>query len=274
MSSSNSGTMRSTKPSAFQSNMLAGKTALITGAGSGINKGIALHFASHGANVVMVGRRQEKLDETKVEIEALGGKALGCSADVRDYDALAAAAVKGAETFGPYDIVIAGAAGKFIAPASQLSANGFGAVIDIDLKGTFNTFRACSEHFAKTDVSLIAISAPQAVNPMPMQSHACSAKAGIEMLIKSLAVEWGPNGVRVNGLSPGYVEDTVGGNLFMAGDGGETLRKRIPLQRVTNVQEMAEMALMLCSPVSAYMTGHVIALDGGVSLVGAGAWQG
>ncbi|MBA54936.1 MAG: short-chain dehydrogenase [Pseudomonadales bacterium] len=259
--------------SVFQPNQLQGKTALITGAGSGINKGIALHFARHGANVVMVGRRQEKLDATQAEIEAEGGRALGCSADVRDYDALAAAAAKGAEVFGSYSIVIAGAAGNFIAPAVSLSANGFGSVIDIDLKGTFNTFRACSEHFTEADVSLIAISAPQAVNPMPFQTHACSAKAGIEMLIKTLAIEWGPRGVRVNGLSPGYVADTVGGNLFMSEDGGETLKQRIPLQRVTNVQEMAEMALMLCTPVSAYMTGHVVALDGGVSLVGGGAWQ-
>lgn len=259
--------------SVFQPNQLQGKTALLTGAGSGINKGIALHFARHGANLVIVGRRQEKLDGTKAEVEAAGGKVVTYSADVRDYDAMVAAAAKGVEAFGPYSIVIAGAAGNFIAPAASLSANGFGAVIDIDLKGTFNTFRACSDHFADKDVSLIAISAPQAVNPMALQSHACSAKAGIEMLIKTLAIEWGPRGVRVNGLSPGYVADTVGGNLFMSDDGGETLKKRIPLQRVTNVHEMAEMALMLCSPVSAYMTGHVVALDGGVSLVGGGAWQ-
>jgi len=258
----------------FQDNLLNGKTAFITGAGSGINKGIALQFARQGANVVMVGRRQEKLDETAAEIEALGGKALGCSADVRDYEAMAAAAARGAEMFGPFDIVVAGAAGNFIAPAASLSANGFAAVIDIDLKGTFNTFRSCSDHFAERDVSLLAISAPQAVNPMPLQAHACSAKAGIEMLIKTLAVEWGPRGVRVNGLSPGYVADTVGGNLFMSDDAGATLIRRIPLQRVTNVEEMAAMALMLCSPVSAYMTGHIIALDGGVSLVGASAWQG
>lgn len=258
--------------SVFQSNLLAGKTALITGAGSGINKGIALHFARHGANIVMVGRRQEKLDETRVEIEALGGKALGCSADVRDYDGLAAAAAQGAAAFGRYNIVVAGAAGNFIAPADKLSANGFGAVIDIDLKGTFNTFRSCSEYFADSDVSLIAISAPQANNPMPMQSHACAAKAGIEMLIKTLAIEWGPKGVRVNGLSPGYVADTVGGDLFMSEDDGAALKQRIPLQRVTNVSEMAEMALMLSTPVSAYMTGHIIALDGGISLVGGGAW--
>jgi len=258
--------------SVFQSNLLAGKTVLITGAGSGINKGIALHFARHGANIVMVGRRQEKLDETQAEIEALGAKALGCSADVRDYAALAEAAAKGVAAFGPYSVVIAGAAGNFIAPADKLSANGFGAVIDIDLKGTFNTFRACSEHFAAADVSLIAISAPQANNPMPMQSHACAAKAGIEMLIKTLAIEWGPRGVRVNGLSPGYVADTVGGELFMSADDGAALKQKIPLQRVTNVAEMAEMALVLSTPVSAYMTGHIIALDGGISLVGGGAW--
>jgi hypothetical protein len=186
---------------------------------------------------------------------------------------MAAAAAKGVEQFGPYSIVIAGAAGNFIAPAVSLSANGFGTVIDIDLKGSFNTFRCCSDHFAQQDVSLIAISAPQAVNPMPMQSHACSAKAGIEMLVKTLAVEWGARGVRVNGLSPGFVADTVGGNLFVSDDGNDGLKNRIPLQRVTTVDEMAEMALMLCSPVSAYMTGHIIALDGGVSLLGASAWQ-
>lgn len=256
----------------FQPNILQGKTVFITGAGSGINKGIALRFAEHGAKIVMIGRRHEKLDETCAEIRALGGEALGYSADVRDFDALSAAAKQGNEAFGPYSVVVAGAAGNFIAPAEQLSANGFAAVIDIDLKGTFNTFKACSDYFAEMDVSLIAISAPQAVNPMPFQSHACSAKAGIEMLLKTLALEWGPRGVRVNGISPGYVKATVGGELFMSVGGEEQLSKRIPLQRVTSVAEMADMALMLCTPVCGYMTGHIVALDGGVSLLGGGGF--
>lgn len=257
----------------FQPNLLQGKTVFITGAGSGINKGIAKRFAEHGARIVMIGRRQEKLDETAAEIRQAGGQAVGYSADVRDFEALAQAAKNGREQFGPYSIVVAGAAGNFIAPAAQLSANGFAAVIDIDLKGTYNTFKACDEHLAEADVSLIAISAPQAVNPMSMQSHACSAKAGIEMLLKTLALEWGSRGVRVNGISPGYVESTVGGDLFMSGGGRDQLKKRIPLQRVTNVDEMANMALMLCSPVCAYMTGHVVALDGGVSLLGGGGFS-
>ncbi len=258
--------------SVFQPNLLQGKTVFITGAGSGINKGIAKRFAEHGARIVMIGRRQEKLDESCAEIKAAGGEAVGFSADVRHFDALADAAKQGSERFGPYDIVVAGAAGNFVAPAAQLSANGFSSVIDIDLKGTYNTFKACSDFFAEKDVSLIAISAPQAVNPMPMQSHACSAKAGIEMLLKTLAIEWGSRGVRVNGISPGYVEATVGGDLFMNGQGKDLLERRIPLQRVTNVNEMADMALMLCTSVAAYMTGHIVALDGGVSLLGGGGF--
>ena len=257
----------------FNDNLLKGKVALVTGAGSGINKAIAKRFAEQGAKLVIVGRRQQKLDETCAEIEAAGGEAVGFSADVRDYGALGLAAKQGADRFGSYHIVVAGAAGNFVAPAAQLSANGFAAVVDIDLKGTYNTFKACNELLAQEDVSLIAISAPQAVNPMPMQSHACAAKAGIEMLIKTLAIEWGCRGVRVNGISPGYVKDTVGGDLFMQGDAESALAKRIPLQRVTNVEEMANMALMLCTPVCAYMTGHIVALDGGVSLLGGGGFN-
>lgn len=252
----------------FQPNLLKGQTALITGGGSGINRGIAHRFAEHGANVVIVGRTQEKLDQVCEEIKEKGGNAIGCSADVRQYDALAAAAAKGKETFGDYDMVVAGAAGNFVTPANQLSANGYGAVIDIDLKGTFNTFRACYEHFSEKDIRLLAISAPQAVNPMPMQAHACSAKAGIEMLIKTLAVEWGHRGVRVNGISPGFVEGTIGGELFMGPDGGEKARQRLPIQRFATVDEMADMALTLVSPISSYMTGHIVALDGGVALMG------
>lgn len=252
--------------------LLAGQTAFITGGGSGINQGIARRFAEFGAAVVVVGRRQEKLDETVAMIRGAGGKALGVSADVRDWAAMQAAARQGAEAFGPYRIVVAGAAGNFLAPAASLSSNGFAAVVDIDLKGTFHTFRACSDHFAKEDVRCLAISAPQAQVPMPMQSHVCSAKSGVNMLLRTLAIEWGVRGVRVNGISPGYVANTVGGDLLAAGQ-HEKITRHLPIPRFTDVDEMADFALTLVSPLCRYMTGQIVALDGGVELLGGGMMQ-
>lgn len=253
----------------FQGQLLAGQTAFITGGGSGINQGIARRFAEFGARVVVVGRTQAKLDETVRLIREAGGEALGIAADVRDFPAMQAAARQGAEAFGPYRIVIAGAAGNFLAPAAQLSSNGFSAVVDIDLKGTFHTFRATSDHFAKDDVRCMAISAPQAVVPMPLQSHVCSAKAAINMLVKTLAIEWGSRGVRVNAISPGYVANTVGGDLMAAGQ-REKITRYLPIQRFTDVDEMADFALTMVSPLCRYMTGQIVALDGGIELLGGG----
>lgn len=247
--------------------ILSGDVALITGGGSGINQGIARMFAAHGARVVVVGRRQEKLDETCALIQEAGGEAEGFSADVRDFDAMREAATFGARRFGPYSIVVAGAAGNFLSPAAQLSSNGFGAVVDIDLMGTFHTFRACLEHFADENVRCLAITAPQSQVPMPLQSHVCAAKAGVDQLVRSLAMEWGARGVRINALSPGYVEGTVGGDLLAAGN-AEKVQKSLPLSRFATVDEMAGLATVLVSPLTAYMTGQVVALDGGVSLIG------
>ncbi|MFZ5723430.1 MAG: SDR family oxidoreductase [Pseudomonadota bacterium] len=253
----------------LRNDLLAGQTALVTGGGSGINQGIACRFAAFGARVVVVGRRREKLDETVAMIRAAGGEALAAPADVRDYAALHAAAKTGTDVFGPYRIVVAGAAGNFMAPAAQISANGFAAVTDIDLRGTFHTFRAASEFFAADDVRCLAISAPQAEMPMPLQAHVCSAKAGVNMLVRALALEWGARNVRVNGISPGYVANTVGGDLLAAGQ-AERVTKMLPLARFTTVDEMADFALTMVSPLCRYMTGQIVALDGGVSLLGGG----
>ena len=259
--------------SVFQPRLLAGQTALITGASSGINLGIAKRFAEHGANVVVVARNTEKIDRACAEIGARNsGRVLGCSVDVRHYAKLAAQIERAATHFGPLDIVIAGAAGNFLAPAATLSANAFAAVVGIDLLGTFNTFRASFAHLRKPGARLLAISAPQATQPMPLQSHACAAKAGVESLIRTLAVEWGgATGVTVNGISPGTVAGTEGvarlvGNEAMA----RKLTAHLPIPRLATVDELADLALFLVSPLAAYMTGQIIALDGGVSLLGGG----
>lgn len=256
---------------AFAPNLLAGKSALVTGGGSGINLAIAKRFAAHGANVAIIGRTKEKLDGAAAELRALGGKAAGYAADVRDYDALSAAIAAAKNDHGPIDIVVCGAAGNFPAPVLGMSANGFKAVVDIDLLGTFNTCRAAFEHLNRPGASIINISAMQAVSPMAMQAHVCAAKAGVDMLTKCLALEWGSEGVRVNSIAPGAVDDTEGmTRLAPTPEIKKHYTQTIPLRRFAQKDEIADLALFLCSDAAQFITGAVILCDGGQSLSGLG----
>lgn len=254
--------------SIFRTGLLAGRVAFVTGGSSGINKGIVHRFLELGASVVIVARDAARLDAAKAELEqATKGRVVALSADVRDLSAMEAAAQRGVTQLGRYDIVVAGAAGNFPAAAAQMSANAFGSVIDIDLKGTFHTFRACHPHL-NPRARLIAISAPQAVLPMKYQSHACAAKAGIEALVRTLAVEWGGiDGVRANCLSPGLVRATHGAEIFARFAGEEALVGPQPVPRQATLGEVADAAVFLASPAGDYITGHTLAIDGGLSLV-------
>lgn len=253
--------------SAFGSRILDGKVAVITGGGSGINLAIAQRLAEQGASVGLIGRTQEKLDGASREIESAGGRAKGFAADVRDYDALAAAIAGAREAFGQIDILVCGAAGNFPAPALGMSANGFKAVVDIDLLGTFNTCRAAFEHLKRPGASIVNISAMQAFLPMAMQVHVCAAKAGVDMVTRTLAIEWGPMGVRVNSIAPGAVDDTEGmKRLAPTPQAREHFASMIPLRRFAQKKEIADLALFLCSDAAQFITGAVMVCDGGQSL--------
>src|SRR5947209_5697763 len=229
---------------AFATKLLQGKNALITGGGSGINFVIARRFAAHGANVALIGRTKEKLDAAVEEIIKEGGTASAHPVDVREYDALAASIKSAREAHGEIDLVVCGAAGTFPAPVLGMSANGFKAVVDIDLLGTFNTCRAAFEHLRRPGASIINISAMQAFTPMPMQAHVCAAKAGVDMLTKCLAIEWGPQGVRVNSIAPGAVDDTEGvRRLAPTAEIREQFTRGIPLKRFAAKDEIAEVAV-------------------------------
>ena len=252
--------------STFMPRIMEGRVALVTGGGSGINQRIAERLAEQGASVALVGRTQSKLDAVAEGIEAAGGKAAGFAADVRDYDALSRAVVGARERFGALGIVICGAAGNFPALAKSMSANAFKSVIDIDLLGTFNTCRAAFEHLALPGASIVTISAPQAVQAMVMQSHVCAAKAGVDMLTRTLALEWGPLGVRVNGVIPGAVADTEGmDRLAPPGPIREALARQLPLRRVATKDDIADMVIFLCSDAGKYVTGAIIPCDGGMT---------
>lgn len=256
--------------SAFQDNLFVGKTAFIAGGTSGINLGIAHRLVELGARVAVMGRNPEKAAAAAAE---LGGpeKAIGLSADVRDYEATRAALEHAVDAFGPLDIVVSGAAGNFVAPATSISSNGFRAVVDIDLNGTFHVFKASYDLLRKPGASLIAITAGQAVNPRMLQAHVCAAKAGINQLIRVLAMEWGPQGVRVNGISPGPIGGTEGmARLAPTPESEQALTRRLALRRFGTVQEVAESAVFLCSASATYITGTILDCDGGSQLGDAG----
>jgi NAD(P)-dependent dehydrogenase (short-subunit alcohol dehydrogenase family) len=255
--------------SIFKPGLYAGKHVFVTGGSSGINERIAQSFGELGAKVSINGRKVEKLDAAVKRLRDQGTTAEGYSADVRDYAAVDAMLEKAVAAFGPIDVLVCGAAGNFPAPVAMMSSNGFKAVMDIDVLGTFNACRAAFERLTKPGAAIIAISAPQAQVAYPMQAHVCAAKAGVDMLVKTLAMEWGPVGVRVMSIWPGPIDGTEGMER-LAGDPAvrAKVEQAVPLQKFGSKDDVAQLALFLASPAAKYVTGSIHSVDGGMALIG------
>jgi NAD(P)-dependent dehydrogenase (short-subunit alcohol dehydrogenase family) len=254
--------------SIFRDQLLAGKTAFVTGGGSGIGQRMAERFAQHGAKVTIIGRKQEKLDAAAAGIASAGGTVATHSVDVRDYASVETALEKTRDQFGEIDILVCGAAGNFPAPVTGMSANAFKSVIDIDLLGTFNTYRAAYAHLRKPGASVVSISASHATMPIAYQAHVCAAKAGVDLLTRTLAIEWGPVGIRANCITPGPTDETEGmRRLAPTPEARHRVEQNVPLRRFGTKDELADLALFLCSDAAAYITGAVYVCDGGQSLV-------
>lgn len=246
----------------------AGKNVFVAGGTSGINLGIAAAFAAAGARLSVISRSQDKVDAAVAE---LGAGTFGVAADVRDYAQVENALRQAHERHGAIDVLVSGAAGNFLAPAAGLSSNGFRSVVEIDLLGTFHVLRAALPWLRKPGAVIINISAPQALQPMELQMHVCAAKAGVDMVTRVAAMEWGPLGVRVNSVVPGPIADTEGmARLAPTPEAERYVVQSVPLQRFGTRQEIADCCLWLASPMAAYVTGAVIPVDGGWSLSGAG----
>jgi len=242
----------------------AGQHVLIFGGTTGINLGIAQAFHARGANVVVASRKPENVAAAVATMQG-ANRAHGVVADIRDDAAVECAVQEAVGRFGTIDVLVQGAAGNFLAAAKDLSSNGFKVVVDIDLNGTFHVMRRAYQHLAKPGAAVINISAPQAFVPIRWQAHVCAAKAGVDQLTRVLALEWGPDGIRVNSISPGPIAGTEGVKRLMPGgeDGVPLAAKHVPLGRMGEKSDIANLALFLASPYASYMSGAVIPCDGG-----------
>ncbi|MES0873965.1 SDR family oxidoreductase [Sinimarinibacterium thermocellulolyticum] len=247
----------------------SGQHVFVAGGTSGINLGIAHAFAKAGARVGVLSRKKDKVDNAVRELKGHGGEVAGFAADVRDYAAVEAALKAAHDQFGAIDVLISGAAGNFPAPALGISSNGFRSVVEIDLVGSFHVLRAAFALLKKPGASIINISAPQAYNAMAFQMHVCAAKAGVDMLTRVGAIEWGPAGVRVNSVVPGPIADTEGmKRLAPTPEAVQLVTESVPLRRFGTKDDIANCCLWLASPYASYVNGAVIPVDGGWSLGG------
>lgn len=249
----------------FKDDILSGHVAVITGGGTGICKGIARAYARLGADVAITSRKQDQLDATAAELSAATGReVLAIAADVRDPAAIGDVVARAADKFGKVDTLVNGAAGNFLAPAAALSPNGFRTVIEIDLLGTFHASKAAFEALRTAGDGLVLnISATLHYHGTPLQIHASAAKAGVDAVTRTLAVEWGPMGIRVVGIAPGPIAETEGMRKLAPGTVGEQAKKGIPLRRFGGIDEIAAAAVFLRSRGAAYVNGEVLVVDGG-----------
>lgn len=247
-----------------------GCAVMVVGGTSGINLGIAGAFADAGARVGVASRRREKVDAAVAALSREGRPAFGAVFDVRDADAVEAGIAGFAAEAGPIDVLVSGAAGNFPALARDLSPNGFKAVVDIDLLGTFHVMRAAYPHMRRPGGSLINVSAPQAQVAMAMQVHVCAAKAGVDMVTRCLALEWGPEGLRVNGVVPGPIDGTEGmARLAPTDEIRARVARGVPMGRLGSAAEVAAACLFLGSEAAGYVNGAILPADGGWLVNGA-----
>jgi peroxisomal 2,4-dienoyl-CoA reductase len=208
----------------------------------------------------------EHLEPTAREIAAKGVRGVPLAGDVRDPGAVDQVVAAAAAAFGRIDIIINGAAGNFVCLAENLSPNGFGAVVDIDLKGTFHVSRAALPHLKVRGGSLINISATLHYLGTVGQAHAAAAKAGVDSLTRTLAAEWGRYGIRVNGVAPGPTEDTEGVRRLTMGPSRDAAIAQCPLGRLATIDDVTQAVVFLCSGAASFVTGVTLVVDGGLWL--------
>lgn len=258
---------------------LKGKTIVITGGGTGLGKAMGTYFLKLGANLVITSRKLDVLQKTANEMAATtGGQVLAVQCDVRDYTQVEHVLAETIAKFGKVDSLINNAAGNFISPTERLSANAFSSIIDIVLKGSVNCTLAFGKHWIaeKQAASVLNIVTTYAFTGSAYVVPSACAKGGVLAMTRSLAVEWGKYGIRTNAIAPGPFPTKGAWDRLLPGDLAEKFdfKNRVPLKRVGDNQELANLAAFLISDFSGYINGEVITIDGGEWLQGAGQMNG
>jgi len=258
---------------------LKGKTIVITGGGTGLGKAMGVYFLKLGANLVITSRKQDVLQKTADEMEEkTGGKVLAVACDVREIEQVENVLAKTLEKFGSVDVLLNNAAGNFISPTERLSANAFSSIIDIVLKGTVNCTLTFGKHWIKEKqaATVLNIITTYAFTGSAYVVPSACAKGGVLALTRSLAVEWGKYGIRTNAIAPGPFPTKGAWERLLPGDLAKKFdfKNRVPLKRVGDHQELANLAAFLVSDFSGYINGEVITIDGGEWLQGAGQMNG
>eukprot|EP01012_Entosiphon_sulcatum_P003237 TRINITY_DN10952_c0_g1_i1.p1 TRINITY_DN10952_c0_g1~~TRINITY_DN10952_c0_g1_i1.p1 ORF type:complete len:285 (-),score=56.80 TRINITY_DN10952_c0_g1_i1:103-957(-) len=257
--------------SPFKSDILSGKVVLVTGGGTGIGREIAKQFGKHGARVAVLGRRLAPLQETVKEFAQEGIATIAVQGDVRDFNSCTAAVGEVVSQFGRLDALVNNAAGNFLSAAEDLSTNGLRTVLEIDTLGTFNMSRAALPALKEARNSVIINITAVLGNfsgAFWYQAHASAAKAAIDSLTRSLALEWGEYGVRVCGIAPGAVSGTVGFEKLTAGASAEVVAQHHPLRRIPTTEDIALNAVYLASHAAHFVTGVNLIVDAGSTV-----WQ-
>ncbi|GEL09542.1 NAD(P)-dependent dehydrogenase, short-chain alcohol dehydrogenase family [Flavobacterium glycines] len=258
---------------------LKGKVIVVTGGGSGLGKAMTQYFMELGAKVAITSRDLDKLKNTAVELESLtGGSCLPLQCDVRHYEEVEKMLEEVLKAFGKVDVLLNNAAGNFISPTERLSANAFDTVIDIVLKGTKNCTLAFGKHWIdtkQTSATVLNIVTTYAWTGSAYVVPSATAKAGVLAMTRSLAVEWAKYGIRTNAIAPGPFPTKGAWDRLLPGDLAQKfdMSKKVPLKRVGDHQELANLAAYLVSDFSAYINGEVIVIDGGEWLKGAGQFN-
>ncbi|HEV3168427.1 MAG TPA: SDR family oxidoreductase [Isosphaeraceae bacterium] len=254
--------------SIFRSDLFEDRVGLVSGGGTGIGRGIAEGLAAHGAHTVILSRKAEHLEPAAAGISAqTGRRCLAVVADVRSPDQVDEAVARAMNELGRIDFLVNAAAGNFLCPAAELSPNGFGTVLDIDAKGTWNMSRAVY-HAAMSahGGQILNISATLHYGGTPQQLHVSAAKAAVDALTRNLAVEWGPQGIRVNAIAPGPIGDTEGARRLFPGEMAERLRQTVPTRRLGTIADIVNLALFVLSDAAENINGAIFVSDGGLCL--------
>ncbi|WP_251952337.1 SDR family oxidoreductase [Salinibacter ruber] len=260
----------------FAPDLLADQHIVVTGGGTGLGRAMALRFADLGAAVTINGRRPDPLAETVRDIEEAGGAAEGIQCNVRDYEAVRAFFEEAEDRQGPVTRLVNNAAANFLAPTEDISPNGFDAIVQTNLYGSFYCTQACGQRWLERDAEgvVLSIATTYAETGSAYVVPSAMSKAGIVAMTRSLAAEWGSEGIRLNAVAPGpFPTEGAWDRLVPDDDLEQKMRERVPVRRFGEPEELATLASFLLSDLSAFMNGEVVTFDGGEALAAGGQFN-